>query len=39
MSETIQGQTLKNLKGKAGFIENVGLNRSTVFLKLDFINV
>ena len=34
MSEAIQGQTLKNLKVKAGFIENVGLNGSTVCFKI-----
>ena len=32
--EAIQGQMLKKIKDKEGFIENVGLSRSTVYFKI-----
>ena len=32
----MQGQMLKNFKDKEGFIENVGLSRSTVYFKIGF---
>ena len=32
--EAIQGQILKNFKDKEGFIENVGLGRCTIYLKI-----
>ena len=32
--ESIQGQMLKNFKDTEGFVENVGLSRSTTYFKI-----